>query len=252
MHFTRNIRNIFFGLTLAFVTLAGISLCAQTKPATSNASNATTLTPITLAPTPGTPANGAQPAPADKGPDIHDLHDPVLLTFWEQYGFEIIVGSIIAIIVLGLLIAFFMRKKPAPTLTAYQRAIVELARARELQNTGQDKAFAIAASDAVRRYLEDAYRMPAPERTTEEFLVEAAHHAWMQGELTILLKRFLEFCDLAKFAGQQFGEEEGDKLLAAAREFLAAAEKLRQPATTPAPQPAPVSRPPAKPTPTTP
>jgi len=225
--------------------LAGLPLPAQTTPTSGNASNPAPLTPITLAPS---SMGSTQPMTADKGPDIHDLHDAILLTFWEQHGVQIIASSVLGIILLAVLIMFLLHKKPPPALSAYQRAIVELARAREIQNTGQDKAFAIAASDAVRRYLEDAYRMPAPERTTEEFLLEAARHAWLQGELTTLLKRFLEFCDLAKFAGQQFGEEEGEKLLDAAREFLTAAEKLRAPTPAAGSRPGPVTPPPAKPT----
>ena len=123
--------------------------------------------------------------------------------------------------------------------------------ARGLRDTGQDKIFAIAASDAVRHYLENAYQMPAPERTTEEFLQVAASHVWLHGELTTLLRRFLEFCDLAKFAGQQFGAEEREQLLNAAREFIEAAEKLRQPANRARPnQTRPRLRPAVNPAPT--
>jgi hypothetical protein len=165
---------------------------------------------------------------------------------------QIILGSIAGVLVVGGILSLVLRKKPAVVLTAYQRALQELVIAKNLHTAGEDKKFAIAASDAVRRYLENAYRMPAPERTTEEFLQEAARHAWLQGELTVLLKRFLEFCDLAKFAGQQFGEEERGQLLASARAFLDAAEKLRQPAPASSQQAKAAAPPPAKPTLTTP
>jgi LPXTG-motif cell wall-anchored protein len=195
-------------------------------------------------------SSASAPAPAAgsaTAADIHDIHSLAPLTFWERHGTEIIIYSILGLALLALVLWLLLRKKTTPPLTPYERALQDLLFARGLQDTGQDKAFAIAASDAVRRYLESAYHVPAPERTTEEFLQVAAHQVWMQGELTTLLRRFLEFCDLAKFAGQQFGAEEREQLLKSAREFIDAAEKLRQPAsTTTAPNPAPAAPPPAK------
>jgi len=194
----------------------------------------------------------AKPPGPDQNPDIHDIHNLVPLTFWEQHGLQIILGSVAGILIIAGVLSIVLRKKPKVVLTAYQRALQELQVAKAMHAAGQDKNFAIASSDAVRRYLENAYRMPAPERTTEEFLQEAARHAWLQGELTALLKRFLEFCDLAKFAGQQFGEEERGQLLASARAFLDAAEKLRAPPPTNGKPAKAVVTPTPKPTPTTP
>ena len=196
------------------LALAGAALLAARLPA----QNGPSLAPGQRAPLMGS---------AD-GPDIHDLHSIVPLTYWEKHGTQVILGSVAGVILLALIIWLLLRKKPAPPLTPYERAQKELAYARGLQDSGPDKVFAIAASDAVRHYLENAYKMPAPERTTEEFLQEASRHTWLQGELTVLLKRFLEFCDLAKFAGQQFGAEEREQLLAAAREFIDTAEKNRR------------------------
>jgi len=209
--------------------VATLTLCApllaQISPsggAPSNPPQPSNLSPI---------INPAPAAGSATAPDIHDLHALAPLTFWEKHGTEILLYG-----TLGLALAIFigwllLRKKPVPPLTPYEQALLDLQFAHGFQDTGQDKVFAIAASDAVRRYLESAYQMPAPERTTEEFLQVAASHAWLQGELTALLRRFLEFCDLAKFAGQQFGTEERAQLLNAAREFIDTAEKFRRPKT---------------------
>jgi hypothetical protein len=169
------------------------------------------------------------PSAAHASPDIHDIHSFVPLTFWEQYGLNVVLGSLAAILLIGWLTWRLLRKKMIPPLTPIERARQELAAARAMLASGEDKAFAIAVSDAVRHYLENAYNMPAPERTTEEFLQEAARHAWLQGELTVRLRRFLEFCDLTKFAGQQCGATEREQLLGAASEFVEAAERLRAP-----------------------
>jgi hypothetical protein len=225
-------------LALAAVWLVSARLPAQITPAAGNSS----LQPVS-APNPP-PAGGpsslpsfsssptSAPAPAAgsaTGPDIHDLHSLAPLTFWERHGVEVVIYGIAGTALLALGLWLLLRKKAALPLTPYQRALQDLQFAHGLQDTGQDKVFAIAASDAVRRFLESAYHMPAPERTTEEFLQVATNHIWLQGELTTLLRRFLEFCDLAKFAGQQFGVEERAQLLNAAREFIDTAEKLRQP-----------------------
>ena len=220
-------------LALAVALLFCSRLPAQISPAGGNPANPPlpTLAPVNRPVS--VPANAPAPAPASAtGPDIHDLHSLVPLTFWERHGTEIIISSILAVAVIALILWLLFRKKPVVSLTPYQLALQELEFARGLRDTGQDKIFAISASDAVRRYLENAYQMPAPERTTEEFLQVVTNHVWLQGELTALLRRFLEFCDLAKFAGQQFGAEEREQLLNAAREFIETAEKLRQPATT--------------------
>ncbi len=205
--------------------------------------------------------SGAAGAPAaapdvSDGPDIHDIHGLAPLTYWERNGTRIILGSIAGVILLALILWLVLRKKPARLLTPYEVALRELDAARALPADAHDQAFAIAASDAVRHYLEKAYQMPAPERTTEEFLQEATRHAWLQGELAALLRRFLEFCDLAKFAGQELGTTEREQLLGSAHEFLDAAEKLRQPQTAaPAAQsqptpPTPPVAPPPQPSPT--
>jgi len=240
---------------IALAILSVISLSAQSFPSLGNLTAPTTGNTTTSGnQTPATPPIfvPAKPTGSDKGPDIHDIHNLVPLTFWEEHGLQIMLGSVGAILLIAGTLSLVLRKKPAVVLTAYQRALQELEIAKNLHAAGEDKKFAISASDAVRRYLENAYRMPAPERTTEEFLQEAARHTWLQGELTVLLKRFLEFCDLAKFAGQQFGEEERGKLLASARAFLDAAEKLRAPPPTVKPEPKSAATPPAKPTPSTP
>jgi hypothetical protein len=244
-----SIRRLSFALAL-LLTSAGRPVHAQTTPASGNPSR------INLPALPG-----ASSAPAAGSADIHDLHNLVPLTYWERNGTWIIISSIAGVVLLGVVIALLLRKKPAVRLTPHQIALRELEAARALAKDGQDKIFASAASDAVRHYLENAYHMPAPERTTEEFLAEASRHAWLRGELAGLLRRFLEFCDLAKFAGQQLGATEREQLLGAAREFLHTAEKLRQPppaaksnlpakpptVTPPAPAEPPAD-PPAKPT----
>ncbi len=252
------------GLTAAAVLLAGTVSAQITAPPTSPSAStpaATSSAPArnanvspvqgvgpTLGPPSGAPASAAPAAAATAAPpapDIRDIHDPIPLTFWEQHGLQIAVGTPLAVLLLGFLLWLVLRKKAKIPLTPIERARLELAAARVEIATGGDKAFAVQVSDTVRRYLEDACRMPAPERTTEEFLVEAAKHPWLRGELTDLLRKFLEWCDLAKFAGQQFGQPQREQLLAAAAQFLEAAENhLHPPAKNAPTKPSPSAPPP--------
>jgi len=180
--------------------------------------------------TPTVPATTTAPgANTAKAPDIHDLHGLAPLTFWERRGREVIFAGVAAVVLLAAILALLLRKKSVPPLTPIERARQELAAARALLATGQDQAFAITVSGAVRHYLENAFHIPAPEQTTEEFLQETIRHDWLKGELTDLLRRFLGLCDLAKFAGQQYGPAERGQLLAAATEFVEAAERLLHP-----------------------
>jgi hypothetical protein len=72
----------------------------------------------------------------------------------------------------------------------------------------QPKSFVIAVSDTARTYLEERFNFHAPERTTEEFLRELSNTSLLAGEQKESLGRFLESCDLVKFAKYEPGENE--------------------------------------------
>ena len=64
----------------------------------------------------------------------------------------------------------------------------------------EPRPFCIAVSDALRAYLEEAFSLRAPERTTEEFLDELQSSASLSFSQKQLLGDFLMRCDLVKFA----------------------------------------------------
>ena len=70
------------------------------------------------------------------------------------------------------------------------------------------KPFCILVSDTVRFYLEERFKFHAPERTTEEFLRELGDTDLLADEQKESLGRFLESCDLVKFAKYEPGENE--------------------------------------------
>lgn len=70
------------------------------------------------------------------------------------------------------------------------------------------RLFCIAVSDATRVYLEERFELHAPERTTEEFLLELQQTSHLSPDQKATLGQFLEQCDLVKFARSEPTETE--------------------------------------------
>ncbi len=85
-----------------------------------------------------------------------------------------------------------------------ERALAELDRLlrRDLVGQGLFKDFYVELTQVVRRYIERAHGIRAPEQTTEEFLGAAVHHPHFTAAVLQRLRAFLESADLVKFAGQ--------------------------------------------------
>jgi len=60
--------------------------------------------------------------------------------------------------------------------------------------------FCTAVSSTLRIYLEERFQLHAPERTTEEFLIELQSSPALNAEQKKSLQGFLQSCDLVKFA----------------------------------------------------
>ena len=87
---------------------------------------------------------------------------------------------------------------PQVVIPPHLRARRRLEEARALM--GEPKPFTIAVSDTLRTYLEERFDFHAPERTTEEFLVELQSTRRLTDAQKTSLADFLSRCDLVKFA----------------------------------------------------
>ena len=101
---------------------------------------------------------------------------------------------------------------------AHGRLLAMMARARPSPE-GMD-AFFVELSDIIRRYLEDRFRLRAPERTTEEFLEIASGSPDLTAEHRGFLFQFLGYADRVKFARHLPQAEHVDQALNAAEQFL--------------------------------
>jgi hypothetical protein len=88
----------------------------------------------------------------------------------------------------------------------HQRAKHRLADALAL--LAQPKPFCIAVSDALRVYLEERFEFRAPDRTTEEFLLDLQATDLLNAAQKEFLTDFLTRCDLVKFARHEPSEAE--------------------------------------------
>ncbi len=142
---------------------------------------------------------------------------------WSRWYFALIgLGVIWLALGLVLLGRLRARKKIERKRTAYDTAVARLV---ALETGGAPDGAAadpwfVELSGIVRRYLEDRYDIAAPERTTEEFLTEAAKAAELTADHRALLSAFLDRCDRVKFAGYQPDSAESLATLKAARGFV--------------------------------
>lgn len=163
------------------------------------------------------------PAPLLEG--LRPLREPRDLTtpwgWWLGIGIGLLVG--IGALILVLRHRSTEAAQPrAPEEPPHSRALRQLAELRAEQARLDDRAFAIQVSDILRHYLEAALQLPAPERTTEEFLGELQGSEALSDAQAPALSAFLEACDLAKFARQPLAGAERDTLLDTAHNVVEA------------------------------
>ncbi|MBI2437672.1 MAG: hypothetical protein HYV36_02510 [Lentisphaerae bacterium] len=103
-----------------------------------------------------------------------------------------------------------------------ERALRELAdlMQRDLIAQNQVKEFFLELTGIVRRYIERAHRIRAPEQTTEEFLLAASYNPRFHAEVLGKLRAFLQTADLVKFAVYRPEPAIIDRALGTARDYI--------------------------------
>lgn len=84
---------------------------------------------------------------------------------------------------------------------------------KELIQKGEYKSFHVEVSDIVRLYVEGKFRIQALESTTSELIAEFRQKRMIEENYVTLLRRFLEVCDLVKFAKYVPSHEECTEVL---------------------------------------
>ena len=159
------------------------------------------------------PADVTNAVASEKIPDIRGLKDMVEIPTGNEWVWWFLVA--VAVLVVAGIVAWFIRRHlakcstelappppPPPHVVAWER----LQRALELIHEAE--WFCIEVSHIIRVYLEERFSLHAPDRTTEEFLLELQSSRRLAGEHKQLLANFLSECDMVKFARAEPPEQE--------------------------------------------
>jgi len=157
---------------------------------------------------------------------IRDVKPPVALP--SNYG-----GWIILIILLLLILLIFIIQKywrirkmqapsPEPVVLPWDRALSQLNQLEDenLPAQGRGKEFYVRLSDIVRHYIEERFSLRAPEMTTEEFLVSLKDSRNLNLEQKKFLQKFLNQCDMVKFAKHKATVSEMQESICLAKELV--------------------------------
>ena len=151
------------------------------------------------------PAAATNAAATQEIPDIRGLKDVIDIPTGNEWVLWLFVAAA-ALVVAGVA-AWFVRRRlarrseelavpppPPPHVVARER----LQRALGLIHEAEQ--FCMEVSQIIRVYLEERFNLHAPDRTTEEFLLELQSSQRLAGEHKQLLADFLGECDMVKFA----------------------------------------------------
>ena len=137
--------------------------------------------------------------------DIKDIKGPV--SYWDKTYIYIILGIVAAIaLILFIIIILQKRRKikevAIPSIPAHEIAYEALKKlmGKEYLSTGKVQEFYFELSNIARHYIEDRFKLKAPEMTTEEFLTTLKKSEVLNSEQKSLVKDFLSHCDMVKFA----------------------------------------------------
>jgi len=164
--------------------------------------------------------------PKDKASlDINDIAPPASFPFgWRNVS--LVVGCVAAAAAAALILwkRRRIREKIVPRLSAHEIAYrkLEALLARKLVEEKRYSEFTAEVADILREYIEDRFGLKAPERTTEEFLVEVSPVLPVDAEKKNILKMFLLHCDLVKFAALEPSVEDVERTFATCRDFIEA------------------------------
>lgn len=153
---------------------------------------------------------------------IRDIAPPVDVFPYPVW--VVVLAALLAIALLGGLITgvrLWMRSRPGPPpISPRTKALRDLERLRMQLPQTEPYAFSIAVSDVLRDYIAAAYDLHARQQTSPEFLAAISGTPRFSDDDRQLLARFLERCDLIKFARIDAGAQDNAALLESAAAFV--------------------------------
>ena len=162
--------------------------------------------------------------PGDKSAlEIKDIAGPQNLP--RKFPWVLVIIGVVLVAGILVLVFFRLRKKKMhviPELAAHEIALLKLQSLLDKKLAEQEKykEFTIEVSDILRGYIEDRFGLRAPERTTEEFLMEAGSGLEVDDEKKEMIEQFLIHCDMVKFAHLQPTDKDVQRTFDSCRDFI--------------------------------
>jgi hypothetical protein len=151
---------------------------------------------------------------------LHPLPAPPPPHAWWPYA--VIAG----VLVCAAAVYFYLRRRRR-ALPPDVAALRALEATRELIARNDVQTFSTDVSTAVRDYVELAFGVRAPRRTTEELLADLMHDASPVAAHRDELGAFLEYCDLAKYARYALSRPQMTGMLDSAVTFVRSTSRAR-------------------------
>jgi hypothetical protein len=162
---------------------------------------------------------------ADDGSDVSDIEGPK----WIYPPFRTTLKYLFVVLVIAALAVWVRhmttrvrQQMEAARLAPHELAMQELAAllARRLPENDQIKAFYLELTMIVRRYIERAHHVRAPEQTTQEFLDAVSRDPRFAPDIVVKLQAFLESADLVKYAAFEPTGDAVDQATRTARDYI--------------------------------
>ena len=131
---------------------------------------------------------------------ITGIRTPLKSPLSKLEVFEIAAGLLIVALTVWLIVRSLRQRESALNRVVPPHEHARLRLAQALRRIDDQYWFCSEVSSAIRDYLEARFSLHAPDRTTEEFLIELQSSAILTREQQQSLGIFLGECDLVKFA----------------------------------------------------
>ncbi len=156
--------------------------------------------------------------------DVKDVAVPPLdrTWVWLYWAACVLCVFVLAVIAIMLIRKYGGKARPTVVMPPHEWAFMQMRLLAELKlvEDGEVQEFYYRLNEITRTYIELRFALMAPERTTEEFLVEMQENRVLPLEYQEPLANFLEACDMVKYACYDPSVEEIETVFNAARDFV--------------------------------